>query len=56
MYFHEAIALRINELKSNKSMSIYALAIKLSMAEPEVHFVGTKRSAASAGIDPLRRT
>ena len=29
---------------------------KLSMAEPEVHFVGTKRSAASAGIDPLRRT
>ena len=28
----------------------------VSMAEPEVHFVGTKRSAASAGIDPLRRT
>jgi hypothetical protein len=27
----------------------------MSMVEPEVHFVGTKRSAASVGIDPPRR-
>ena len=46
MYFHEAIALRINELKSNKSMSIYALAIKSKLSHSTVHNIVTKKTKA----------
>jgi transcriptional regulator with XRE-family HTH domain len=51
MYFHEAIALRINELRNNKSMSIYALSIKSKLSYSTVHNIVAKKTKA-----PMIRT
>ena len=43
MYFHEALALRINELRNDKNMSIYVLAIKSKLSYSTVYYIVTKR-------------
>lgn len=44
MYFHEALALRINELRNDKNMSIYVLAIKSKLSYSTVYYIVTKKT------------
>ena len=46
MYFHEALALRINELRNDKNMSIYSLAVKSNLPYSTMHYIVTGKTKA----------
>ena len=46
MYFHEALALRINELRNDKNMSIYSLAVKSNLPYSTMYYIVTGKTKA----------